>query len=44
MRGPRLLLLEIGEDQKKRSSMFVMRPLIFSEAPIFLVGPRFQPT
>ena len=23
---------EIGEGQKKRSSMFVMRPLIFSEA------------
>ena len=26
----------IGEDQKKRSSLFVMRPLIFLEAPIFL--------
>ena len=30
----------IGEDQKKRSLLFVMRPLIFYETPHFLRGPR----
>ena len=29
----------IGEERKKRSSLFVIRSLIFSEAPHFLRGP-----
>ena len=33
----------IGEEQKKRSSLFVIRPLIFFEGPHFLRGPKLQP-
>ena len=45
MRSPRLVLffpLKIGGDQK-RSSLLVMKPLIFSKALQFLRGPWLQP-
>ena len=35
VRRCRVFTENVGEDQKKRSSLFMMRPLIFSEAPIF---------
>ena len=35
--------LKIPVKVKKKSSLFVMRPHIFSEAPHFLRGPRLQP-
>ena len=44
VRRCRVFTKNIGEDQKKRSSLFVMKPLIFSEAlgfslPSLLVNP-----
>ena len=39
-----VFLLKISvKTEKKRSSLFVMRPLIFYEVLRFLRGPRLQP-